>query len=105
MRSIACGHAERICGYRAVRIEIWTSGIRTNAIGGPALSCWSPMATRHSKADARNRSAGTEFKASFRVGQQIPGLGVEGAEHAVVGAADEDEVATGSQRGGHQLPA
>ena len=37
--------------------------------------------------------------------QQIPGLGVEGAEHAVVGAADEDEVATGSQRGGHQLPA
>src|SRR5215471_2922038 len=36
--------------------------------------------------------------------QHVSSLGVEGTEHAVVGAADKDEVATGDQHGGHQLP-
>src|SRR5262249_33809968 len=50
-----------------------------------------------------DRSAGNSG-VGLLLPQEIPGLRIEGAEHAVVRAADEDQVATGGQHGGEELP-
>src|SRR5580700_9586672 len=50
-----------------------------------------------------DRSAG-DAGIGLLLPQHVSGLGVESAEHAVISAADKDEVAAGSQHGGHKLP-
>src|SRR5260221_2719695 len=50
-----------------------------------------------------NRRAG-DARAGLLLPQLVAGLGIERAEHPVVRAADEDEIATRGEHGGEKLP-